>query len=199
MLTLTMDKKEELMKFLDDHTIVTVGEGRKLGINPMMLSRLTANGMIYRVEHGVYTRQMDWLTDHLKKYIVACTLYPSAVICGVSALTYYDLTDEEERQVWIALPAPKIIHNPRYRVIRPSGIAYTLGVEKHSFGKRTVRIYDLEKTVVDSFKYHTEEVALKALKRYLKMKNRNIEKLCDYARRLKKPLDEMVAVLQADE
>ena len=184
---------------MDNNTIITTSEGRKLGIGPMMLSRLAANETIHRVEHGVYTRQMDWLTHPLKKYIVACAVYPEAVICGVSALTYYDLTDEEERQVWIALPAPKIIHNSLYRVIRPSGLSYTLGVEKHVFGKREVRIYNLEKTVVDAFKYHTEEVALKALKRYLKKKDKNIQKLCDYARRLKKPLDETVAVLQADE
>ena len=187
------------MKFLDDHAVITVGEARRLGINPMMLSRLAADETISRVDHGVYARQLDWLTHPLKKYIVACALYPEAVICGVSALTYYDLTDEEERKVWIALPAPKIIHNPHYRVIRPSGLAYTAGVERHVFGKRIVRIYNLEKTVVDAFKYHTEEVALKALKRYLKMKNKNIKKLCDYARRLKKPLDQMIMVLQADE
>lgn len=34
---------------------------------------------------------------------------PKAVICGISALTYYGLTDAEERKTWIALPAPKII------------------------------------------------------------------------------------------
>ena len=194
-----MDKKEGLMRFLREHTIITIGEAKKLGINPMMLSRLAANETIHRVEHGVYAQQMDWLTDSLKKYIVACMLYPEAVISGVSALTYYDLTDEEERQIWIALPAPKIIHNPLYRVIRPSGLAYTLGIERHDFGKREVRIYDMEKTVVDAFKYHTEEVAIKALKRYLKMKNRNTQKLCDYGRQLKKPLDETVALLRGDE
>ena len=194
-----MDKREGLMKFLEEHTIITVKEAGKLGINPMMLSRLAADGTLQKVEHGVYARQVDWLTDPLKKYVIPCTLYPEAVICGVSALTYHDLTDEEERQIWIALPAPKIIHNPRYRVIRPAGLAYTLGTEKHTFGKREVRIYDIEKSVVDAFKYHTEEVALKALKRYLKMKNRNIPKLCDYARQLRKPLDETVAALQADE
>ena len=187
------------MRFLKEYTIITIAEAKKLRINPMMLSRLATNETIHRVEHGVYARQVDWLTDPLKKYIVPCVLYPEAVICGVSALTYHDLTDEEERQIWIALPAPKIIHNPRYRVIRPSGLAYSLGIEKHTFGKREVRVYDIEKSVVDAFKYHTEEVALKALKRYLKMKNRNIPKLCDYARQLRKPLDETVTALQADE
>ena len=187
------------MKFLDEHIIIMVSEAHRLGINPMMLSRLSADNTIQKVGHGVYAQHVDWLTDPLKKYIVPCTLYPKAVICGVSALTYYDLTDEEERQVWIALPALKIIHNSRYRVIRPSGLAYTLGIERHAFGKREVRIYDIEKSVVDAFKYHTEEVAFKALKRYMKIKNRNTPKLCDYARRLKKPLDKTVAALQADE
>lgn len=193
-----MDNLSKLMNFLDKNILITLKEARLLEISPMMLSRLAKSEEIHRVEHGVYTHKLDWLTDPLKKYIPACTLYPKAVICGVSALTYYDLTDEEERQIWIALPAPKIIHNPRYRVIRPSGFAYSLGVEKYFFGKREVRIYDIEKTIVDTFKYHTEEVALKALKGYLKRKNKNVQKLCDYARKLKKSLDDIVTVLMAE-
>lgn len=194
-----MKKKEKLIKFLDIHAFITLREAKKGGINPMMLSRLVASEELFRTEHGIYTHNPDWLTDPLKKYVAACTLYPKAVICGISALTYYDLTDMEERQVWIALPAPMVIHNPRYRVVRPSGIAYSLGIEKHTFGKRKVRIYDLEKTVVDAFKYQTEEVAFKALKGYLKRKEKDIQKLCDYARRLKKPLDEIITALLSDE
>lgn len=194
-----MDNRDKLMKFLDKYFFITLNEGRKLGISPMMLSRLTASETLYRPEHGVYVSDVDWLTDPLKKYVIACSLYPEAVICGISALTYYDLTDADERQIWIALPAHRIIHNPRYRVIRPSGLAYTLGVEKHSFGKRVVRIYDIEKSVVDAFKYSTEEFAFKALKGYLKRKDKNVRKLCDYARQLRKPLDDIVTALLAEE
>ncbi len=194
-----MRTKDKLMKFLDNNIFITVGEAKKIGINAMMLSRLVANEELFRTEHGVYARDLDWLTDPLKKYVAACTLYPKGVICGISALTYHDLTDAEERQIWIALPAPQIIHNPRYRVIRPSGLSYSLGIEKHVFGKRIVRIYDLEKSVVDAFKYCTEEVAFKALKGYLKRKDKNVQKLCDDARRIRKPLDEIVTALLAEE
>lgn len=193
-----MQKTERLREFLRRNTFITLSEGKKIGISPMTLSRLTAREELFRIQHGVYTDDMAWLTDPLKKYTVACALYPAAVICGVSSLTYYDLTDEEECQVWISLPASKTIHNPRYRIIRPSGIAYTLGIQKHFFGKREVRIYDLEKTIVDAFKYHTEEVALKALKGYLKRKDKNIRKLSDYAGRLKKPLDHVLTILMAE-
>lgn len=194
-----MNKKDKLLSYLKENTFIMLSEARKMGLSPMMLSRLAAKEEIYRIAHGVYAHELEWLTDPLKKYISTCALYPKAVISGISALTYYGLTDVEERQIWIALPAPHIIHNPRYRLIRPSGISYSLGITRHRFGKRTVRIYDLEKSVVDAFKYTTEKVALKALKAYLKRKDKDVQKLSGYARRLRKPLDEIITILGADE
>lgn len=194
-----MNIYDNLLKYIDKNVFITLGEAKRLGISPMTLSRLAAKEKIYRVEHGAYAYDLDWLSDPLKKYIIVCNRYPEAVICGISALTYYDLTDAEERQIWIALPPPKTNNNPRYRVVRPTGLSYTLGIKKYVFGRHVVRIYDLEKTVVDAFKYNTEEVALKAIKSYLKRKDKNIQKLCDYGRRLKKPLDDIVTILLSDE
>lgn len=194
-----MTKTDKLMVFLDKNTFITLKEGKELGINSMMLSRLTAREEIHRIEHGVYTKKLDWLTDPLEKYIVACARYPKAIICGISALTYYDLTDEEERQTWIALPSPQTLNNKRYRVIRPTGIAYSLGIQKHTFGKRVVRIYDLEKTVVDAFKYLPIDVAHKALRGYLRRRDKDLDKLSRYAKQLRKPLDETIAIFLADQ
>lgn len=170
-----------------------------MGIAPMMLSRLVAREELYRTERGIYTQNLDWLADPLKKYLPVCVQIPDAVICGISALTYYDLTDEEERKIWIGLPSQKKIRGPRYRVIRLSDESYSLGITTHSFGKRVVRIYNIEKTVVDAFKYLSEEVALKALKGYVRRKDKDIHKLCDYSKRLRKPLDDLVRVLLTEE
>ena len=194
-----MTKMDKLMDFLDKNTFITLKEGRALGINPMMLSRLAAKEEIHRIEHGMYAKELDWLTDPLKKYIVACARYPKAIICGISALAYYDLTDEEERQTWIALPSPQTINNKRYRIIRPSGIAYSLGIQKHTFGKRVVRIYDPEKSVVDALKYLPIDVAHKALRGYLKRRDKDLDKLSRYGRQLRKPLDETIAIFLADQ
>jgi predicted transcriptional regulator of viral defense system len=193
-----MDSKAKLMKFIKQNTFATLAEAKKLGVNAMMMSRLAESGELLRPEEGIYTDDLAWLTEPLKKYVAACTLYADGVICGISALSHYDLTDAEERQTWIALPPPQRINNPRYHLIRPSGVAYSLGIEKHRFGKHVVKIYDLEKTVVDAFKYQHEEIALKAIKGYLKRKDKNVKKLCDYGRKLKKPLDHTVAVIMAD-
>lgn len=187
------------MRFLEENDFITLKEAREMGINPMTLSRLVANEALHRTDRGVYTHDLAWLTDPLKKYLPACTQIPEAVICGISALTYYDLTDEEERQTWIAIPFQKKLKDPRFRVIRPRGLGYSLGIQTHKFGKRSVRIYDREKAVVDAFKYLAEETALKALKGYLKLKNKDIYKLSDYGKKLRKPLSDLVRVLMAEE
>jgi predicted transcriptional regulator of viral defense system len=194
-----MSLPKPIKRHLANSLFLTTSEARQLKINPMMLSRLCQGGELFRIGHGVYTDDLTWLTDGLKKYIVPCSIYPKAVVCGLSALSYYNLTDEEEDKVWLTVPRPIQIVSPQYTCIRSSGVNYKLGINTHKFGKRTVRIYNVEKTVIDSFKYLWEEVAYKALKGYLKREDRNVKKLCEYGRQLKKPIDEVVSAILSDE
>ncbi len=187
-----MDERSDVLKFIAKNLFITASEARKRGIGPMTLSRMVAKEELFSTERGVYAKTLDWLTDPLKKYLPACTIYPKAVISGISALTYYDLTLEEERKVYITIPITQVVKNPKYRAIRSQGLWYELGIQTFKFGKRQVRIYDIEKTVVAAFKYQTEEVAYKALKEYLKRKDKDVNKLCRYAEDLGKPLEDKV-------
>jgi len=72
-------------------------------------------------------------------------------------------------------------------------------VQTFKFGKRSLRIYDIEKTVIDAYKYQAEEVAYKALKGYLKRKEKNLSKLYNYAEKLGNPLEDQVRFFLADE
>lgn len=194
-----MTTKDKLSNYLDKNLFITNEEALKIGINKMMLSRLVKEEKIFRIEQGIYTNKIEWLTDNLKHYAVACTKYPVSVIAGISSLNYHNLTDEREEKIWLAVEPPQKIEGRNYRMIRPIGIAHSLGIEKHRFGKRTVRIYNAEKSVVDAFKYLWEEVAFKALKKYLKRKDKDVKKLRDYGIRLKKPLDNYITAILADE
>jgi hypothetical protein len=40
---------------------------------------------------------------------------------------------------------------------------------------------------------------MKALKNYMKRKDKNVQKLCDYARKLGKPLDDTVTAIWAED
>ena len=193
-----MEPRERVLQYLKKNDFILLDEAVKMGASRLVLSRLVAQNVLYRPAKRVYTSDLDWLTEPLRRYAPACTLYPDAVICGVSALTYHDLTDEEERKVWLAFPRKHRVVNREYRMIYPSGRCYSLGIERHKVGQREVRIYDKEKSVVDAFKYLPVDVAHKALRSYMRMKDKDLDKLMKYAREMRKPLDDVITIFLAD-
>lgn len=195
-----MNPKEKVMQFLKHNDFITLEEAFALGMNKMALFRLVRQDMLHRPYKRIYTTMnIDWLTQDERRFAAPCTLYPDAVICGISALIYYDLTDEFEQKTWLAFPQSHRVVNQGYRIIYPQGPSYTLGVKTIIVGNRQVRIYDCEKSIVDAFKFLPIDIALKALKGYIKRKDKNIDKLIKYSRELRKPLDDTVTVLMADE
>ena len=55
------------------------------------------------------------------------------------------------------------------------------------------------KSVVDAFKFLPVDVAYKALRAYLKRNDKNLDKLAKYAKQMRKPLENILAVLLSDE
>lgn len=194
-----MEAKQRLLNFLEKNDFATLDEARGMGLNKMALSRMVAAGTLLRPRPQIYASSDDWLTDPLRKYAPVCALYPDAVVCGISALNYYDLTDEFEHQIWLAFPRQHKIFNKNYRAVYPRNASYFLGIVSHRVGKHIVKIYDREKTVVDAFKLLPIDAAHKVLRGYLRLKDMNLSKLLDYARKMRKPLDETVTTLLSDE
>ena len=194
-----MSPKDQLLQFIAKNKFISIHEAKAQDFSPMLLSRMVAKEELFLTERGIYTVSLDWLTDPLQKYLPVATLYPKAIISGISALTYYDLTDEEERKIGITIPIDQVVKNPHYQATRAQGLAYSLGVQTFRFGRRQVRIYDIEKTVVDACKYQTEEVAYKVLKGYLRRKDKNIRRLCEISEKLKKPLEDKIRFFLAEE
>ena len=194
-----MTSNSKLIKFIKENDFITLQEAMDKGVSKMALSRMVKEETLHRTATRIYSTKIDWLTDPLRKYAPACTLYPDAVVCGVSALTYYDLTDEEERKIWLAFPQSHRVVNQEYRLIYPQGPSYLLGIVRHRVGNREVRMYDLEKTIVDAFKFLPIDAAHKALKGYMKLKNKDYNKLSRYAKQMRKPLDDELTLLLSDE
>lgn len=108
---------------------------------------------------------------------------PEGVICLISALCYYELTDQVMREVWIAVPhasyPPK---RPNTKIIRMRNSS--LGKKEITLGEYKVHIFDRERCIVDAFRYLSKEIALKALKKYLQDKP-DLKKLGCYAKKLR--------------
>jgi len=182
-------KYSHILDELSKKSVFTSAEGRKAGISSRMLAYFCARGQIERISKGIYRiKEIDFDQDfEWEDLAVTAMSIPNGTICLVSALCYYDLTDEIMREYWIAVPhsntAPQREHA---RIIRMRNI--TIGQTTVRIGRFDLKIFDRERTVIDAFRYLDQEIALKALQAYLKTTKENkpdIQKLMKYAKILR--------------
>ena len=147
--------------------LFTSAEAEKQGIPRHALAYLVKRGILERIYPGAYRfsqyePEVEFQWENLA--LVAVSI-PDGVICLISALCYYDLTDQIMREVWIAVPhasyPPK---RPNTRIIRMRDIK--LGKIEITLGEYNVHIFDRERCVVDAFRYLSKEIAIKAIQRY---------------------------------
>ena len=179
--------------------LFTASEARLKGIPARMMAYFCQKGVIERVGRGVY-RVMDASTGinlDFEELVLTAISIPHGVICLISALCYYGLTDQVMREYWIAVPnadrSPKRSH---IRVVRMRNI--TLGQTSVTIGKFSVKIFNRERTVIDCFRYLSHEVAIKALQAYLKPSANHkpdLPRLSKYAKALRVNLKPYILAL----
>ena len=162
-----------------------------------MLAYFCSKGQIERVSRGIYrVKQVDFDRDFEWEDLALTALsIPNGVICLISALCYYGLTDEIMREFWIAVPhSTTSPSRTNAHIVRMRNISF--GQITIKIGSQKLKIFDRERTVVDSFRYLDKETALKALQAYLKTsKDRkpDIEKILRYAKKLRVDLTPYIA------
>ena len=176
----------------------TTAEAESYGISRRMLSYYLEKGIIERISRGLYRSVENELSPNDEAWmdIVAITSKVEGVICLLSALDYYGLTDEFMKEYWVAVPHAHTGHKiPNTRIIRMRNI--DMGVEKVSICNVDVKIFDVERTIVDTFRLLDIETAVKALKYYFKRENErpNIKKLIDYSKKLRVDISKYIEAI----
>lgn len=161
----------------------------KLGIPPSRLSYYEKMDLIKRIARGVY-QGVDVKIDidfQWEDLILTAKSVHNGVICLVSALSIYDLTEEITRAYWIAIPhgttAPKRL---KARFVRMRDIS--TGKQSINFAGETIVIFNRERTIVDAFRYLAPEIAIKALRKAIKQKI-DMRKLQRYAKKFRVNID----------
>jgi predicted transcriptional regulator of viral defense system len=177
----------------------TTKEASRKGIPSYELSYYCKCGVIERVSHGLYRPVLSETETEApwEDLILTSKSIPQGVICLISALCIYDLTDQIMRQSWIAIPnSAKKPKRPHLRVVRLRNMS--LGKTKIKLGKTAVNIFNRERTIVDAFRLLSHEVAIKALKAYLSRiggYKPDLKKLQEYARILKVEINPYILAL----
>lgn len=166
----------------------TAEEAERQDIPRHALAYLVKKGALEKVYPGAY-RFSDYEPEvefQWENLALVATSIPEGVICLISALCYYDLTDQVMREIWITVPhasyPPK---RPNTRIVRMRNI--DLGKMHISLGEHKVQIFDRERCIVDAFRYLSKEIAIKAIQRYFQSKNHKPDpkKLGAYAKALR--------------
>lgn len=174
-------------RFRERGGILRAAEAIRLGVHPRTLYAMRDAGVIERLSRGVY--RLANLPPLGNPDLVAVALRaPKAVLCLLSALAVHDLSAQIPHEVHVALQRgaqPPRIGHPPVRVFWFTGAAFTSGIERHVLDGVGVRVYGAAKTVADCFKYRNKlglDVALEALKLYLRKKRGRPDELMRFAR-----------------
>ena len=167
--------------------ILRAAEAIRLGVPEHIVYEMVEKGELVREARGVYRLAETEMPSNLDLVQVSL-LVPKAVICLISALYFYELTTQIPHSIYVALPQ----NTPRPRVKYPplevfwvTNSLHSVGVDVHVLDGVKVKIYNREKTVADCFKFRNrigEDIALEALKDYIRQAKLDVHKLLEYAK-----------------
>ncbi len=176
---------------------------REAGIQTRDIAGAVKQGMISKIKPGLY-RLVDFPWDEHSSFVDVCRSNKMAVICLLSAASYYELTTFSPSEVYVAVPnnTDKFhLQYPPVRVYYFSDSYYDQGIDSIRVKGGIIKMYNKEKTIADLFRYRKklgEDVAVESLKEYLRDKTKmDIAKLLRYAQScgVKKSIEPMIKAI----
>lgn len=167
--------------------ILSMSEAIKLGIHRRELYQLRDQGDLEVVSRGLY-RLADMPDPSLPDFIPVSKKIPNGVICLISALAFHEITTQIPHFVYVALPSQThkpVISYPPMRFFWYNEKLLKTGVEEHLIDGCPIRIFNVEKTLVDCVKFRNKigmDVVLEALKMYWRRGKTNLDLLFEYAK-----------------
>jgi len=164
-----------------------MSEAIKYGISRYTLYKMRDQRLLEQVSRGIY-RLVDLPPISRPDLVTVSLRFPKAVICLISALSYHEITTQIPHEVSVAVPRNTrmpYLDYPPIHAYKFSAEAFEAGIETHVIDGVNVRIYCVEKTLADCFKYRNKigmDVVLEALKLYRSKKKYNLDKVLKYAR-----------------
>jgi predicted transcriptional regulator of viral defense system len=124
----------------------TFKEALAAGLTQYRLKLLLSSGEIERVERGLYTAAYQEPSDETLFARATKRVGAPAVVCLLSALSHYELTDAIPKQVWLMVPKEKRVKSTSIKLYRARDPMWRVGVVSHS----GYAITTIERTIVDA-------------------------------------------------
>ena len=158
-----------------------------VGVPRTYLKRLCERGLLERIDRGLY-RLTDAPVSELSSVVEISKRVPHATLCLLSALQLHGMTTEAPHAVWILIDRSArlpTVSSTTLEIVRASGPARRHGIETRTVEGVKIQLTTPAKTVADCFRYRRHvglDVALAALKDYLRMRKGSIDALVEAAK-----------------
>ena len=181
--------KNKKFNFNKINGYITTKKLLSLGLYNKDIKFLCNNNELIKIKKGLYRKFNFSLKE--QSLVDISQAIPKGVICLLSALSYYNLTTFIPKKINISLPRgiikPKQFYQ-EYQVFYMKENIYNKNIEVIKDGKYSFKIYDIERTICDCFKYRNKigtDILKESFNEYIKLKKRNIPKLLKTAKELK--------------
>jgi predicted transcriptional regulator of viral defense system len=173
-----MENLENITKGLPKKQIFTLKDASRAGVSRYYLNKLIAAEMIIELQKGVFQnndyRPVEEDLQETAFKAASARLKERGVICLLSALSYYDITELMPSNIWFWVPYPYGVSS--LKTIRVKDPDFSVGVEKHD----GFSITTIERTLIECFlnpKYVPASESFACLKSALKDKKTTMKKL----------------------
>jgi predicted transcriptional regulator of viral defense system len=180
-----MNYIENLNTLINEHNgIILTKHVTEAGIPRIYLSQLVKDGVLERLERGVYINK-DSFDDEMYRLQAK---YAYTIFSHDTALFLHDLTDRDPIQYSVTVPAGYNSRNIKAVGVKVYSIKkefYELGLTsgKTIFG-REIKCYNIERTICDIIRNRNGldiTIVVDAIKRYSKRRDKNLPQLMRYA------------------
>lgn len=183
-------KESEVAAIPECKKFVKIAELKDMGYSYYKIGRLEEDGRLKRINRSTY-ENLSYNGEE-NDFFSAEAYVPDGVICLMSAARYYGLTNFLPDAIDVAITRKKKVSTlpdwPQIRICYFAPERMDIGSQEIREGENAFHIFDIEKTVVDIIYYRNKvgiEETSEILKKYLERKDRQIDRLYEYAKKLR--------------
>lgn len=181
---------EDILELAKRQGVITPADVRAIGLAPENLNKLAKLGKLDKIGRGLY-RHPEFQATERHSIVEVSRVVPEGVVCLLSALSIHGVGTQMPWEVWVAIPRGKrtpTTRQTRIRAVTMTGASFDLGREEHLFEGVSVKVYSLEKTIIDCFRLRRligHDVAIEALREAIHLEKIDVSKLLQLASQLR--------------
>ena len=183
-----MNTEEKIFELLNTskNGVITTAQVTNLGLHRGILKKLVNNSIVHPVGRGIYVQNDVWEDD----FYLLQRKYERGIYSNDTALYLLGYSDRTPAKYTMTFP--KGYNAPSLK--NENVIIKRVILENYNFGKAEIEspsgnliyVYDLERSLCDMLRGNSGDIEIinEAMKRYVKSKNKDINKLLKYADQL---------------